>query len=139
MTAEVTIGDRARLIAHPLRAAVLGEVHARPFTPLEPPRRLLHFAFDTSGEAASVIPVAGWYPVVWLTGALSVSLAFANVLPIPGLDGGRVLLVLIEVARRGKRLSPEREGIINLVGFAFVLSLLAIITYFDIGRLFGAH
>src|SRR5579884_1708889 len=52
MTAEVTIGDRARLIAHPLRAAVLGEVHARPFTPLEPPRRLLHFAFDTSGEAA---------------------------------------------------------------------------------------
>jgi regulator of sigma E protease len=93
----------------------------------------------TSGEAASIIPQAGWYPIVWLTGALSVSLAVANVLPIPALDGGRVLLVLIEVARRGKRLTPEREGLINLVGFAFVLSLLAVITYFDVGRIVGGH
>jgi uncharacterized membrane-anchored protein len=51
MTADVTIGTE-RLAAHPLRAAVLGEVHARPFTPLETPRRVLHFAFDTSGERA---------------------------------------------------------------------------------------
>jgi uncharacterized membrane-anchored protein len=54
MSAEVSIGngDGARLTAHALRAAVLGEVHARPFTPLGTPRRLLHFAFDTTGEAA---------------------------------------------------------------------------------------
>ena len=52
MTAEVTIKDGARLSPHPLRAAVLGEVHARPFTALETPRRILHFAFDTAGEAA---------------------------------------------------------------------------------------
>ena len=39
MTSDVTIGGNgARLIAHPLRAAVLGEVHARPFTPIETPR-----------------------------------------------------------------------------------------------------
>src|SRR5438477_12218096 len=49
MTADVTIGTE-RLAAHPLRAAVLGEVHARPFTPIETPRRVLHFAFDTTGE-----------------------------------------------------------------------------------------
>jgi len=49
MTADVTIAGE-RLIAHPLRAAVLGEVHARPFTPIETPRRVLHFAFDTTGE-----------------------------------------------------------------------------------------
>ncbi|RDV03302.1 DUF3422 family protein [Undibacter mobilis] len=55
MSAEVSIGNgsEARLRPHPLRAAVLGELHARPFTPLETPRRVLHFAFDTSGEAAS--------------------------------------------------------------------------------------
>ena len=52
MTADVSIADGGRLTPHPLRAAVLGEVHARPFTPIETPRRILHFAFDTAGEAA---------------------------------------------------------------------------------------
>jgi uncharacterized membrane-anchored protein len=53
MSAEVSIGNGkgTRLDPHPLRAAVLGEVHARPFTPIETPRRILHFAFDTAGEA----------------------------------------------------------------------------------------
>ena len=52
MSAEVKIGDGrgARLKAHAMRAAVLGEVHARPFTPIKTPRRILHFAFDTAGE-----------------------------------------------------------------------------------------
>jgi uncharacterized membrane-anchored protein len=49
--ADVTINGGERLTAHPLRAAVLGEVHARPFTPIGTPRRLLHFAFDTAGDA----------------------------------------------------------------------------------------
>jgi len=54
MTAVVSIGngDGARLSPHPLRAAILDEVHARPFTPIETPRRILHFAFDTTGERA---------------------------------------------------------------------------------------
>ena len=54
MTAEVSIGksDGAKLSPHPLREAILGEVHARPFTPIETPRRMLHFAFDTTGERA---------------------------------------------------------------------------------------
>ncbi|MFA6267527.1 MAG: DUF3422 domain-containing protein [Pseudolabrys sp.] len=54
MSADVSIGNgsEARLTPHPLRAAVLGEVHARPFTAIETPGRVLHFAFDTSGEAA---------------------------------------------------------------------------------------
>jgi uncharacterized membrane-anchored protein len=52
MTSEVTISDGGRLTPHPLRAVILGEVHARPFTAIETPRRILHFGFDTSGEAA---------------------------------------------------------------------------------------
>jgi len=51
MTAEVTI-DGGALTPHALRAAVLSEVHARPFTPLATPRRILHFAFATAGGAA---------------------------------------------------------------------------------------
>ena len=52
MTADVTIKGGAQLQAHPLRAAVLSEVHARPFTAVETPCRLLHFAFHTGPEAA---------------------------------------------------------------------------------------
>jgi uncharacterized membrane-anchored protein len=54
MTAEVTISDGARLTPHALRAAVLGEVHARPFTAIETPRRIPHFAFDTVGDGAKL-------------------------------------------------------------------------------------
>jgi hypothetical protein len=48
MSAEVLIGDgeAARLVPHPLRAAILGEVHARPFTPISVPSRVIHFAFE---------------------------------------------------------------------------------------------
>lgn len=56
MSADVLIGDgeAARLAPHPLRAAVLGEVHARPFTPIAVPSRVVHFAFETSGQRAQV-------------------------------------------------------------------------------------
>ena len=49
---DVTIKNGGKLTPHHLRAAILGEVHARPFTPIETPRRILHFAFDTAGDAA---------------------------------------------------------------------------------------
>ena len=54
MSTEVLIGEgeAARLTPHPLRAAILGELHARPFTPLQVPSRILHFGFDTSGARA---------------------------------------------------------------------------------------
>ena len=54
MSADVSIGsgDSARLSPHPLRAAILGELHARPFTALTVPVRILHFAFDTAGTRA---------------------------------------------------------------------------------------
>lgn len=54
MSGEVTIGEGkgVRLEPHALRASILGEVHARPFTPLTTPARALHFAFDTPGDRA---------------------------------------------------------------------------------------
>jgi uncharacterized membrane-anchored protein len=51
MSSEVIIGDK-RLEPHPLRASILGEVHARPFRALATPARVLHFGFDTAGERA---------------------------------------------------------------------------------------
>jgi uncharacterized membrane-anchored protein len=54
MNAEVLIGDRevTRLVPRPLHAASLGEVHARPFTPISEPSPVMYFAFDTSGSRA---------------------------------------------------------------------------------------
>jgi uncharacterized membrane-anchored protein len=58
MTSDVGIAGGRRLTAHEMRAAVVGEVHARPFAPVETPRRILHFAFDTSGASAQADRVA---------------------------------------------------------------------------------
>ncbi|HEX8997050.1 MAG TPA: site-2 protease family protein [Ktedonobacterales bacterium] len=93
---------------------------------------------DTAMVSAA-IPFAGWYYLLFLVGALNLSLAIMNLLPIPALDGGRVLLVLIEVLRRGKRLSPEREGLVNLIGMAALLLLVAVITFNDIGALIAGR
>jgi regulator of sigma E protease len=65
-----------------------------------------------------------------IAGAFSAGLAVVNMLPLPGLDGGRLLFVLIE-AVRGRRVSPEREGIIHLIGMAFLLSLIVLISFND--------
>ncbi len=87
-----------------------------------------------TGEVASSIPDLGWWPILSLTAILSLNLAIINILPFPALDGGRVLLILIEIVRGGKRLKPEREGLINLIGMAILLTLMVIITVSDISH-----
>jgi regulator of sigma E protease len=76
----------------------------------------------------------GLSPILFLTAYLSLDLAVVNLLPIPGLDGGRLLFILIEVLRRGKRVSPEREGLVHLIGLATLLLLVLLITINDIGN-----
>ena len=85
-----------------------------------------------TGEVAQSIPDVGWWPILSLTAILSLNLAIINILPFPALDGGRVLLILIEIARGGKRLKPEREGMINFIGMAILLTLMVIITFNDV-------
>ncbi len=65
---------------------------------------------------------------------LSVNLAIFNLLPIPGLDGGRLLFVIVE-ALRGKRISAEREGLVHLFGIMLLLALMAFVSVIDIQRL----
>lgn len=71
-----------------------------------------------------------------LAAVISFSLAVINILPIPALDGGRIFFVLIEIARGGKRISPEREGLVHLAGFVVLLAFIAIVSVQDIGRIF---
>lgn len=53
---------------------------------------------------------------------VSIALGFTNLLPIPALDGGRIVFVLIELVR-GKPISPEKEGYVHMVGLIFLLSI----------------
>ncbi len=70
-----------------------------------------------------------------LVALLSLSLAALNILPLPALDGGRLLFVIVELIQR-KPVNRKFEVITNGVGFVFLLVLLVFITYHDILRLF---
>lgn len=69
-----------------------------------------------------------------LTILLSANLGVVNLFPIPALDGGRILLLLIE-AVRGKKMKPEHEGMIQFAGFALLMLLMVVVMYNDIARL----
>ena len=66
---------------------------------------------------------------------ISINLAFLNILPIPGLDGGHIFLSIIQVIIR-KPLSVKTRMIFQQIGMAFLLLLMVIVFYNDIGRLF---
>lgn len=66
---------------------------------------------------------------------LSINLALINVLPIPGLDGGRFVFVLIEVIR-GKRISERVSAITHGIGLLALIGLMLLITFFDIAKMF---
>ena len=65
---------------------------------------------------------------------LSLNLAIINLFPLPALDGGRIVFVFLEVARRGKRVSPRTEAMVHLIGFIMLITLMVVITYVDILR-----
>ena len=82
-----------------------------------------------------VTDVAGLKALIPLAALFSISLAIFNILPIPALDGGRLMFVVLEWVRRGKRISPEKEGFVHLVGFAVLIAMLIAISYNDIMRI----
>lgn len=84
-----------------------------------------------TGEVAK----AGISPLLEFAAFLSINLALINIFPLPALDGGRILFVLLEWVRRGKRVSPKTEGLVHFIGFAALISIIMVITYRDIIRI----
>jgi regulator of sigma E protease len=72
--------------------------------------------------------------MLYFVGILSLNLAVLNVLPFPPLDGGRILVVLIEAVRR-RKLPAEREALIYLTGFMVLIALVILISIQDVQRL----
>jgi regulator of sigma E protease len=83
------------------------------------------------GAARATIDTGLWFPIWRLSAVLSAALAVTNLLPLPALDGGRLLFILIETLR-GRRINPEREGLVHMVGFMLLIGLLVYITVQDI-------
>jgi regulator of sigma E protease len=84
------------------------------------------------GEAVQYsLDTGWWFPAMQIMGSLSVALAVTNLLPLPGLDGGRILFVLLEAIRR-RRLDPAKEGMVHLIGMALIVALMLFITWQDL-------
>ena len=96
---------------------------------------------NLSGPVALVQTISqtassGFSNTVFLTAFLSVNLGIMNLLPVPGLDGGKILLYLVE-AVRGRPLDLEKEGWLNLAGYALLIVLMIALTFKDLAKVFG--
>lgn len=87
--------------------------------------------FTVVGESAA----AGFINLVYLTAFISINVGFMNLLPIPALDGGRILFLIIEKIK-GSKVDVRVENVIHSVGFALLMLLMIIVTFNDIIRLF---
>jgi regulator of sigma E protease len=90
---------------------------------------------QVTGEAARM----GALPLLQVVALLSLNLGILNLLPIPALDGGRLPFLLLE-AIRGRRMSPQRENLIHLIGFAVLLTFILFVTIgVDIPRILSGE
>ena len=87
---------------------------------------------QATGEVARE---GGVTPLLALAALLSINLGVLNLLPLPMLDGGRIFFLLIEVVRGGRRIAPEKEALVHLVGFVAFILLAIAITFADIARI----
>lgn len=73
--------------------------------------------------------------ISYIAALLSANLGALNLFPIPAMDGGRLVFLIVE-ALRGKPLDPDKEGMIHFIGFAFLMAFMVFIAYNDIARIF---
>jgi len=92
---------------------------------------------QTTGEVATASGSAqgAISPLLELAALLSINLGILNLLPLPMLDGGRMFFVVVEVIRGGKRIAPEREAFVHLVGFVAFMALALVVTFYDVSRI----
>ncbi|MDE5861093.1 MAG: site-2 protease family protein, partial [Ruminococcus sp.] len=74
------------------------------------------------------------FQLVYMTSLITINIGIFNLLPIPGLDGGRLIFCFIELVRR-KPVKPEHEGYVHLAGMVLLFGIMIMATYNDIVRL----
>ena len=91
---------------------------------------------NVATEGLKVSPMAAINNIVNFMAMITVNLGIINLLPLPALDGGRLLFLLVELITR-KKLKSEHEGWIHAIGFFLLIGLMILISFGDIARLFG--
>jgi len=84
-------------------------------------------------------PLPAWFVLAQLSIILSLNLAILNLLPLPALDGGRLFFVLIELVRGGRKIAPEKEGLVHFAGLVLLIGLMFVIAFRDVDRILGGH
>lgn len=92
--------------------------------------------YQATGEVAQRSGALG---LLQFLGLLSLNLAVVNLFPFPPLDGGHLLFVLLEWIRGGKKINPQNQGMVSLVGAAVLICLMIVISFFDIQRLLSGQ
>ena len=82
-------------------------------------------------RAEATATTGDWLPLLEIFALINAALGFTNLLPLPALDGGRIMFVLIE-AVRGRRIEPEREGMVHVVGMLLLLGLMVVLIVQDL-------
>ena len=77
----------------------------------------------------------GWDSLVFFITIITLNLGIMNLLPIPALDGSRILFAVIELVR-GKPIKPKHEGYVHAIGFMLLIALMLFITFNDIVKIF---
>ena len=90
------------------------------------------------GISEVVVQTTGILSYLQLLSVVSISLGITNLLPIPALDGGKIIILLIEIIRR-KPMKIETETTIQLIGFSILIALSLFVTYNDILRIGGRN
>lgn len=88
-----------------------------------------------TSELVEISPFPLWVTLANLTIILSLNLAILNLLPLPALDGGRLLFVLIEVLRGGRKIAPEKEGLVHFAGLVLLIGFMFVVGVFDVNRI----
>jgi len=73
--------------------------------------------------------------LMYFAAFLSVNFCIVNLFPLPALDGGRIVFILLELLRGGKRIASYQQGFVHFVGMLLILAFTLVISYFDIARI----
>lgn len=126
-------------VVHYIRSVVMTLVQLVTFNiqlnDLAGPVGIVSIIGDTYDAAIEYSVGVAVLQMMTLAALLSANVALFNLLPIPALDGGRLIFLIIE-AIRGKPISPEKEGMVHVVGFALLIGLIIVVSFNDILRLF---
>jgi len=88
------------------------------------------------GISQIVVQASGFANYIYVLAVISVSLGVTNLLPIPALDGGKIVLLIVEAIRR-KKITLETEAKLTIIGFSLLIVLSLYVTYHDVIRIFS--